>query len=267
MKKYFKIDNLEDFGMIQYAEFDDGYVVREVNFYDLNFDEHSDKEAEWESSVDGENLGLKGLSLDYLELPLNENITSEEFEKVWQQALKLHKQPKGEKIKKRPKTTQLSPEKKKKQNDQKREVKKFWKGYWQNFPDTTYDQGKDLVISGTEDTPNVYFDNSKGNLLIEGRSLLDDSALFYARLDSWLGDYLKNNPQKKITLILNIEYINTQGHSCLLGFIQNIPNKNNSRVNWHFETEDQEDQGLDMADLFDIPFFLINKTTGEKYQA
>lgn len=267
MKKYFKIDNLEDFGIIQYAEFDDGYVVREVNFYDLNFNEHSDKEVEWESSVDGENLGLKGLSLDYLELPLKENVTSKEFEKVWQQALKLQKQQKGEKIKKRPETTQLSPENKKKQNDQNREAKKFWEDYWQNFPDTTYRQDKDLVISGTEDTPTVHFDQNNAYFLIKGKSLLYDSGTFYAKLDAWLDGYLKYNPDTDVTLALDFEYINTHGYSSLIGLIVNISNNKGLKVNWYFETEDQEDQGLDMADMFDIPFFLINNTTGEKYQA
>ena len=86
MKKYFKIDNFEDEGIIQYGE----YAAREVNFYDLSFYEHKDKESEWELSVNDEDLGLKGWPLDYLELSSEESIAPEEFEKVWQKALKLH---------------------------------------------------------------------------------------------------------------------------------------------------------------------------------
>lgn len=264
MKKYFKIDDYEDAGIIQYAEFEGEYIYREVNRYNVEF--YEDKE-EWELSLNSQDTGLQGWSLTYLGYTKEDEISKEEFEKIWEYVKKLHQEsPSNSQV-------QTNHVNRKKQNIVKQkgtnylnveETNKEVKAE-NNALDLRYKKNKDLRLTEKEDRPSVHFMQQTGEFIIIGRSILEDSGSFYAMLTNWVASYGENYPNKLITLKLDLEQINTSSQTFLLGFIQGIPSKN-LQVEWYYETEDQEDEALDVAEMFEVPFYLINKITGEKYK-
>ncbi len=65
-----------------------------------------------------------------------------------------------------------------------------------------------LKIERTEDTPEVIFDSSSGNLLISGISFPDNIERFYTPILMWLEEYIAN-PQPKTEMVFKFEYFNT----------------------------------------------------------
>lgn len=138
MKKYFKIDNLEELGILHYVEFNEEWVTREINFYDKNFYDHKDRESEWDLSIDNKHLSFRGWSLSYLGFSEQERILPEEFEKTWQIAMDAYfkhkenqakiKKPKKEQ-KKLEEAIKLSTDEKKRQRAKEKEIKKFWENF------------------------------------------------------------------------------------------------------------------------------------------
>ena len=132
-----------------------------------------------------------------------------------------------------------------------------------NISDLVYKKNEDLKLPKTEDRPLIHFTQQTGEFEMSGRSILDDSGGFYARLTDWVVSYSEYYPNKLITLILDLEYVNTSGHTYLLGFIHELASKN-LQVEWYYETEDQEEIGEEYYNLLDAPFTLINKLNGDK---
>lgn len=272
MKKYFKVNNLEEAGVIQYAEFEGEYVKREVNFYDRNFYEHKNLDYEWELSIDGQDLGFKDWSLSYLEFSPEEEISSTEFEEVWQKALLMYQakvnSSDDDYTDSRDnldeyQTPPLVPGNKKKVWTE-QEHKEYWRHYWENYPGAPYHTGNDLFIPSTETSPDILFKYQTGSFMIKGTSTLDEPGVFYNDLIEWIENYLTDNPAQEICFKVDIDFFGTHDNAMLLDIFSQLPD--HSIVEWYYETEDQEDEALDVAEMFEVPFYLINKITGEKYK-
>lgn len=259
MKKYFKIDDYEDAGIIQYVEFKGEYVSREVNRYNVEF--YEDKE-EWELSLNSQDTGW---SLTYLGYNKDDEISQEEFEEIWEYAKKLD-QEKSSNSQVRANHTNRKKQKKVKQKGVTHlniEVTNEQVKAGNDVLDLRYEKNKDLILTEKEDRPSVHFVQQNGEFIISGKSILEDSGSFYAMLTNWVVSYGENYPNTLITLKLDLDQINTSNQTFLLGFIQDIPSKN-LQVEWYYETEDQEEMGTEYFEYFDIPFVLINKLTGNK---
>ncbi len=121
---------------------------------------------------------------------------------------------------------------------------------------------KSINIEGTPKTPDVNFDHDKGNLLLKGRSIPENSVEFYKPLVNWLGEY-SNNPKAKTVCEIQLEYFNTSSSKCLLDLFKKMEamNKNGCEViiNWYYEEDDEDmlEAGEDYQSIIDVPFKMI----------
>lgn len=119
----------------------------------------------------------------------------------------------------------------------------------------------DIDIKGTEETPTVEFKNNDGYLLIEGRSIPENSSEFYQPLIDSLSDY-KSSPSSKIKVDFRFEYFNTSSSKCILDILKKLQEirdaGNDVVVDWYYEEEDDEilEIGEDYSHIVNVPFNL-----------
>jgi len=67
---------------------------------------------------------------------------------------------------------------------------------------------EDLIIEGTQGTPEVNFNGTTGLLIISGRANANGLTFFYKAIDEWQDKYL-TNPAELTTVELRLEYTNS----------------------------------------------------------
>ncbi len=122
---------------------------------------------------------------------------------------------------------------------------------------------EDLIIAGTNKTPEVKLIAREGIIEISGKSIPENSIEFYQPLFSWMDTYFLNPPPKTETRII-LEYFNTSSSKCLLDVLRKLESLKSSGksevvVKWHYEADDEDmmEAGQDYDALVDIPFQLI----------
>jgi hypothetical protein len=117
-----------------------------------------------------------------------------------------------------------------------------------------------MEIDGTKNTPGVHF--RSGKISISGRSILEDSNLFYQPLCDLLEDYTRRNG--KFTQIdLNFEYLNCSSTRCLAEMLKKLEKLylggNIFTINWYYPCDDESmrDMGQIMKSLTSLPFNII----------
>lgn len=119
-----------------------------------------------------------------------------------------------------------------------------------------------IKIEGTRKTPEISFDAEQGKVLIEGRSIPENSIEFYKPLVDWLEEYGKN-PQEKTEVNIKLEYFNTSSSKCILDVFKKLEtiHKDNKDVviNWYYEEDDEDmlEAGEDYQSILKIPFKMI----------
>ena len=119
-----------------------------------------------------------------------------------------------------------------------------------------------IKIEGTRKTPEIHFDAEQGKVLIEGRSIPENSIEFYKPLVDWLEEY-GGNPKEKTEVNIKLEYFNTSSSKCILDVFKKLEtiHKNNKDVviNWYYEEDDEDmlEAGEDYQSILKIPFKMI----------
>jgi len=119
-----------------------------------------------------------------------------------------------------------------------------------------------LVIEGTQKTPSVNFDASKGVLEIKGRSIPENSIEFYRPLVEWLEKY-KNNPAPKTEVHVQLEYFNTSSSKCILDLFKKLEDivkaQHEVVINWYYEEDDEDmlEAGEDYESIIKVPFKMV----------
>ncbi len=119
-----------------------------------------------------------------------------------------------------------------------------------------------MDIAGTIKTPAVNIES--GRMQIAGRSILEDSSLFYSPLNELLEETA--NHSNRITRIdLGFEYLNGSSVRCLASMIRILEKVydqgNNIVINWYYYADDESmyDVGKLLQSLTRIPFNIIMK--------
>jgi hypothetical protein len=122
---------------------------------------------------------------------------------------------------------------------------------------------EDLIISGTNKTPEVKLLAGTGVIEISGKSIPENSVEFYQPVFSWMESYFEN-PLPKTEARIILEYFNTSSSKCLLDVLRKLETlkssgKSDVVVLWHYETDDEDmmEAGQDYDALVDLPFQLI----------
>jgi len=105
---------------------------------------------------------------------------------------------------------------------------------------------KDLIISSTDETPEISFKTS-GELLIKGVSIPENVSKFYAPVTEWLEE-LRLAPPQHTRLVFEIEYINTSSSRSFIDIsrrIAAIKNAgNNASIVWRYMEDDEDNLEL-----------------------
>jgi hypothetical protein len=119
-----------------------------------------------------------------------------------------------------------------------------------------------LLIDGTQKTPTVQFDPTKGVLEIKGRSIPENSIEFYKPLVDWLEEY-SSSPTNKTIVNVHLEYFNTSSSKCILDVFKKLEtlhkSNNDVQINWYYEEDDEDmlEAGEDYESIIRVPFKMI----------
>ena len=121
---------------------------------------------------------------------------------------------------------------------------------------------ENLVIEGSPKTPTIKFNPEEGKLLIQGRSIPENSIDFYKPLVDILEEYAGNvKPATRVDIVL--EYFNTSSSKCILDVFKKLEKINEAgggvAINWHYEEDDEDmlEAGEDYQAIINIPFKIV----------
>jgi len=118
---------------------------------------------------------------------------------------------------------------------------------------------ENLYIPGSDETPEITFDKTKGVFEIKGRSLPEDVIEFYSRVFSWLEQYV-SDPNEESVFKIKIDYFNSASQRALneiFTILNRIPVKGKKvLIEWfYFEDDDEmKESGHEFAELTNLPF-------------
>lgn len=113
-----------------------------------------------------------------------------------------------------------------------------------------------LYFEVTEDVPEIDFNAETGNLLLEARTIPEDTGYFYQPVLNWLNDYKTTITAGKLTVLqVKFEYFNTN-IKLFLDILSILETIDNSIVYWcyHEDDEDMLEAGEEFAEKVKIPF-------------
>ena len=121
---------------------------------------------------------------------------------------------------------------------------------------------KTLIITPTNTTPEVLFDNTRGYFEISGMSLPEDSFNFYKPVVEWMSHYAEQ-PAPKTELVFRMEYFNTSSTVYILKLIKEVSRMiqkgESATVKWYHDLEDEDmsEAGRGLAMLANVPIELV----------
>jgi hypothetical protein len=119
---------------------------------------------------------------------------------------------------------------------------------------------ENYTLTPSPKTPRLYFNAASGDFEISGRSIPENSIVFYQPLMDWLDQYIVT-PATETKLTVNLEYFNTSSSKCLIEIfrkLEKLKGKADVKVLWHYEEEDEDMQesGDDFKKIIKIPIEL-----------
>ncbi len=115
-------------------------------------------------------------------------------------------------------------------------------------------------VDGNQHRPTVELNAKTGVLKLEGRSILENTVLFYEPVLKWIDNYIES-PAKNTEFHMMLEYFNTSSSKFLMNIIDKLGNikKNGGDVTvlWHYADEDMEELGIDYKNIMSVPFIFI----------
>lgn len=118
-----------------------------------------------------------------------------------------------------------------------------------------------IIIEATKSTPRVEL-NPHGELIIQGRSIIEDTVVFYKPLIDWA----KTVDCREITVVVKLEYMNTSSSKQILTILKAVASNHNINtiyVKWFYEEDDEDmlDLGKDYESIIHIPFDFYELST------
>jgi len=99
-----------------------------------------------------------------------------------------------------------------------------------------------IYIEGTRKTPTVSLD-PKGIIKIQGRSIPEDSEIFFQDLLEWMDEYVRSGT-KSTQVDLAFEYLNSGTSKVLLQMLKSlkdlVPGGHTLTINWYYEEGDDD---------------------------
>lgn len=114
-----------------------------------------------------------------------------------------------------------------------------------------------VIITRTNQLPQVDFDLANGVLEIRGKIVPENPSDFFKELDSWVHEYISRT-NSSVVVNLHLDYFNTVSSKMLSKFLQKMLPTNPS-LNWYYDSEDLEikEAGEDYAAILNYPINVI----------
>lgn len=115
--------------------------------------------------------------------------------------------------------------------------------------------------ASTAKTPGLDFDFKSGKFVFTGRSIPENSILFFEPVKSQFADYLLK-PAENTILEFRLEYFNTSSAKCILEILRQLENSYlkgvDISIKWYYEDrdEDMKESGEDFKEILKIPLEL-----------
>jgi hypothetical protein len=110
----------------------------------------------------------------------------------------------------------------------------------------------DIFVESTVKTPLVDFSFATGNLILHGKSIMENATKFYEPLIKWINEYIKD-PRPTTNLRLNLAYFNTASSIWIAKIVKILSKINNPDyllfIHLYFDLEDYDE--MDTEDLKD----------------
>ncbi|MCQ2973653.1 MAG: DUF1987 domain-containing protein [Bacteroidales bacterium] len=124
-----------------------------------------------------------------------------------------------------------------------------------------------IQIAATEKSPLIDFNPETGTLLLQGRSLVEDSESFFLPLVEWIIKYCEQ-PCKGTVVDFKFEYFNTSCSKWLITIAKQLKvlyaKDSSTEVNWYYEDDDVLEYGEVICDLVDMPINMIEVETEDE---
>lgn len=121
-------------------------------------------------------------------------------------------------------------------------------------------------IPGTEDTPEIYFDEAAVALHIKGSSFPENTFNFYQPIFAWLNEFLEETDLADLSIHLDLNYYNSSSSKVFMNLFHLLEDHfkagKNISVHWYYDPDDEDslEEGQDFGvGLEALPFNLIPK--------
>ncbi len=116
----------------------------------------------------------------------------------------------------------------------------------------------------TVKTPFINLDAATGSFELRGKSIPENSVIFYKPMMEWLENYIQH-PAAKTVLTIQLDYFNTSSSKCIVDLFKKLElisknGKGEATINWLYneEDEDMQEAGEDYQSIIKIPFQLVS---------
>lgn len=113
-------------------------------------------------------------------------------------------------------------------------------------------------------TPLIVFDGNTGNFELKGKSIPENSVIFYKPLFEWLDNYIQK-PAPKTVLTIQLDYFNTSSSKCIVDLFKKFESisksgKGEAVINWLYneDDEDMQEAGEDYKSIIKTNFNLVS---------
>ncbi len=116
-----------------------------------------------------------------------------------------------------------------------------------------------IKLEGTQDTPAVLLDATKGMIEFSGKSFPADVADYYSPIIKWIDEYALK-PQVNTTIVMKMDYFNTASSKVILDILykfEDISNDGHSvLIKWYFpdDDDDMKETGEEYEQIVDVKF-------------
>jgi hypothetical protein len=123
---------------------------------------------------------------------------------------------------------------------------------------------EELKLQPTKYSPEIVL-SPDGLIKIKGRSIHENAFEFFAPVESWINDYIKD-PAEETCIDIILDYFNSASARIFITLFQKITRvalKNKKyRFNWYYEEGDEDilERGEYFASILDVPFNFIRIT-------
>jgi hypothetical protein len=116
-----------------------------------------------------------------------------------------------------------------------------------------------IKLEGTQDTPAVLLDATKGLIEFSGKSFPADVSDYYSPIIKWIDEYALK-PQVNTTIVMKMDYFNTASSKVILDILykfEDISNDGHSvLIKWYFpdDDDDMKETGEEYEQIVDVKF-------------